>query len=394
VNFRGFDADNHYYEATDCLTRHLEPAFKDAVKWATIDGKQRLILNDKILNFLPNPTFSKLAAPGSLEQYFRGVNESGESIIEKFGTLEPIRAEYRDRDARLAVMDEQGLEAAFFFPTLGVGIEEGMRGNIKAMQAAFRAFNRWMEEDWGFDYQGRILAAPYITLSDPANAVAELQWALSKGARLVVQQTGPVLTAEGYKSPADPMFEPYWAAVAEAGIAVTYHSGDTAYSQVLGMWGEEPSMNAHHFSVLRSAISFSPQQDTLSALISGGVFHRHPNLRVAIIESGAGWVPPLLKSLGKVFGQQPRAFKEDPKETFARHVYVTPFYENDFSKLKDHLGVDQILMGTDWPHTEGLASPMDFVKDLESAGFTDDETRLIMRENCVELSQPRLSALT
>ena len=68
-------------------------------------------------------------------------------------------------------MDGQGMEGAIFLPTLGVGMEQALVDDLPALTAAFRAFNRWLEQDWGFAYQERIFAAPYITLSDPANAV-------------------------------------------------------------------------------------------------------------------------------------------------------------------------------------------------------------------------------
>ena len=70
---RGFDADNHYYEATDAFTRYIEPEYaKRAMQWAEIDGKTRLLVGGRVNRFIPNPTFSHLAKPGSLEQYFRG----------------------------------------------------------------------------------------------------------------------------------------------------------------------------------------------------------------------------------------------------------------------------------------------------------------------------------
>ena len=72
----------------------------------------------------------------------------------------------RDRDARLKIMDAQGMEGAFFFPTLGVGMEEALIDDPPAVVAAFRAFNRWLAEDWGFAYRERIFAAPYVTLVD------------------------------------------------------------------------------------------------------------------------------------------------------------------------------------------------------------------------------------
>ena len=65
-------------------------------------------------------------------------------MAELFGDLEPIRPEYRNRDARLQVMDEQGIESVWLFPTLGVGIEEALVHDPGAAMAAFTSFNRWL----------------------------------------------------------------------------------------------------------------------------------------------------------------------------------------------------------------------------------------------------------
>ena len=90
--------------------------------------------------------------------------------------------------------------------------------------------NRWVEEDWGFSYQGRIFASPYITLADVAFAVAELEWALDRGARHVVMRPAAPTTRLGQRPPADPEFDPFWARVDEAGITVVVHAADSGYS--------------------------------------------------------------------------------------------------------------------------------------------------------------------
>src|SRR5690349_13621718 len=155
--FSAFDADNHYYEALDAFTRHLpRDMAKRAMQWADIDGRTRLLVAGSVNRFIPNPTFDPVAKPGCLDQYFRGRNPEGKDVAALFGDLEPIRAEYRDRDARVAVLDEQGLAGCFLFPTLAVGMEESLRGDIPALVAAFRAFNRWLDEDWGFAYENKL----------------------------------------------------------------------------------------------------------------------------------------------------------------------------------------------------------------------------------------------
>src|SRR6188474_2650168 len=107
-----FDADNHYYEATDAFTRHLDPKLrKRAMQWAEVEGKKRLLVGGKVNRFIPNPTFDPVARPGVLDQYFRA-KESASDIRQAFGELEPISPAYRNKRARLELMDRQGLGGA------------------------------------------------------------------------------------------------------------------------------------------------------------------------------------------------------------------------------------------------------------------------------------------
>ena len=104
-----------------------------------------------------------------LDEYFRG-KRAGDDIRAAFGELEPISPAYRDPDARVELMDTQGIEGCFLFPTLGVGMEEALVHDPEALHAAFHAFNEWMLDDWTFNYRDRIFAAPYFTLQDPERA--------------------------------------------------------------------------------------------------------------------------------------------------------------------------------------------------------------------------------
>src|SRR5258705_187430 len=83
------------------------------------------------------------------------------------------------------------------------------------------AFTRYIDDEWGFAYDGRCFAAPIMSLLDPAEAVKDLEWALSRGARIVGMRPGP----QGGKSPADPVFDAFWSRVNEARISVAFHVG-------------------------------------------------------------------------------------------------------------------------------------------------------------------------
>ena len=159
-DFRPFDGDNHYYEALDAFTRHLDPRFGPRIiQWAEINGRMRHVIGGRVNYGVVNPTFNPIAKAGAMAEYFRG-NPSGRSPLEFLTEREPIRSEYRDRDERLRVMDEQGLEKIWLFPTLGMIYEQPLKQDPEGVGIMFRAFNRWLEDDWGYDYEGRIFASP------------------------------------------------------------------------------------------------------------------------------------------------------------------------------------------------------------------------------------------
>jgi predicted TIM-barrel fold metal-dependent hydrolase len=385
LDFQMFDADNHYYEATDAFTRHLDPQLRRrAIQWATLDGKQRLMVAGKINRFIPNPTFDPVAKPGVLDDYFRG-KTAGDDIRAAFGELEPIRPEYRDRDARLARMDDQGMEACFLFPTLGVGMEEALTHDPEAAMATFTAFNRWMEDDWGYAYQDRIFAAPYLCLLDPAKAEAEVSRVLEHGARVIVVRSGPVNDPLGPRTLGHPDHDGVWRLLDEARAVVAFHSGESGYGFLADAWGRGGEFEAFRMDTFKQLITGSrPIFDSVASMICDGVFRRFPFLRVATIESGSDWVPTLAKGLEKAFKQRPDGFEGvDPVQQLRDHVSVSPYYEDDIRGVADVLGVDRVLFGSDWPHAEGLADPASFVDDL--AGFSEDEVRKIMRDNGLAL---------
>lgn len=390
VDFPYFDCDNHFYEAPDAFIRHIEPRLaKRAMQWVTVNGKQRLMVAEKINRFIPNPLWDPVSKPGQMDEYFRGRNPKGADTRELFGELDRLadRPEYQNRDKRVELMDAQGMGAAIFLPTLGVGMEQPLLHDPEALVGAFRAFNRWMNEDWGFDYRDRIYAAPIFTLVDPAAAVAELEWVLDQDARFVLMLPGPVMTPAGGRSPSDPIFDPFWQRVNDAGVTVVIHGGDSWYTQYLKDWNDTADREAFRQNAFRSLVSSSAVQDTFANLLSNHHFHRFPNLRMAAVETGSDWVFHLHDKLTKVFGQIPKAFPEDPRETFRRHVWVSPYYEEDFGALREIIGLERIIMGSDYPHAEGLADPSSYIKDLRNNGFSDEEAKVIMADNGYGLSR-------
>ncbi|MEY2447656.1 MAG: hypothetical protein QOH79_1132 [Acidimicrobiaceae bacterium] len=381
-----FDSDNHYYEAEDAFTRHVPRAMaKRCVQWADVGGRKRLLVGGRLNSFIPNPTFDPVGKPGALQDFFNG--RAGTDVKAAFGELEPIRPEYRDRDARLKVMDEQGLEGAWLFPTLGVGIEAALSDDGPAAMSAFSAFNTWLHEDWGFAYCGRIFAAPYLCLMDLDGAVSELERVVDLGARVICMRPGPVHTAGGTTSPFIESFDPFWARVAEAGITVAFHGGDSGYGAHVDAWEPDTEAKAFFATPLSRAITSNRAiTETMAALLCHRLLERHHRLRIASIENGASWVTHLLRLVEKSAAMSPGWFAQSPSELFQRQVWVSPFWEDNPVAAVEMIGPDRTLFGSDWPHTEGISEPASYRDEL--AGLPDDTIDRVMGGNALELTAP------
>jgi predicted TIM-barrel fold metal-dependent hydrolase len=378
LGYRVFDADNHYYEPEDAFLRYMDPKLANrAPRWVEMidGGGKRLVFGDHVNRYLgADQTFSVVGRPGSLAQGQAGV------VRQQKDDLIPIPADCRNRDARLDVMDRQGVESTMLFPTLAVSVEPLVVDDVELTYGNLHAFNRWLDDDWGFNYQGRIYGVPLMSLLDPFLAVEELEFVLSRGARVVHVRPGPIA---GH-SPADRLYDSFWRTVVEADAAVVFHACDDPYRYEMGkIWGwGNVNVPARYIPPLHRIIAGfgRPVHDTLVSLIYGKLFERFPGLRVGTIELGSEWVPTLLQSLEQAGRGD---LDEDPIDTLREHVWVAPFEDEDIVRLVDAIGIERIVMGSDYPHTDGLAEPTSFADHL--TGFDDDAVRKIMRDNARQL---------
>ena len=376
-----YDADNHLYEPEEAMTSHLPKKWQKEFQYVEVRGRKKLAIGGQISDYIPNPTFEVLAAPGSHELWYRAQNHEGLSLRELSGTPIKCPEAYRTGEARLALMDEQGVHATLIFPTLASAVEERMNYDHELMNAVIHSLNQWMFEQWGFARSDRIYAVPFVTLMDVDMAVAELEWALERGARTIGVRPAPVPGYRGSRSPGFEEFDPFWARVAEAGIFVSMHASDSGYDKFARIWQGGSEILPFVPDPFKMTLGLAGRAigDSISALICHGVFERHPNVRVASIENGGKWVKGLIETFHHVYGQMPKEFNEHPVETFRKHIFVAPFYEEPVQELADLIGVTNVLFGSDYPHPEGLAQPIDFLKELD--GMKPDDQERIMSTN-------------
>ena len=376
-----FDADNHFYEPKDAFTRHLPKKYAGAVRYVEIDGRTKIAINGLISEYIPNPTFDVIARPGAQEEYFRIGNPEGKSYREIVGDPMRIIDAFRSPEPRIELMNELGVDQTLMFPTLASLLEERMRDDVELTHAAIHALNEWMHEEWTFNYQERIFSTPVITLPIVEKAVAELEWVAERGARVILVRPAPVPGLRGSRSFGFEEFDPFWKACVDADVLVAMHSSDSGYSRYMSDWTGPMEMLPFKPDPLRAVLSgHRALEDSTAALIAGGVFTRHPDLRVACIESGSDWIPHVLHRLADAYKKMPQGFEMDPVEQFKKNIWVSPFFEDNLGDLIDLIGASQVLFGSDYPHPEGLAEPTTYPDHLPK-GLSEDDVKKIMGGN-------------
>lgn len=274
-----------------------------------------------------------------------------------------------DSSRRLREMEADGIVAEVlfpntippFFPKVSLVHQPpgASAGDLERRWAGLRAHNRWLA-DFCTDAPGRRAGIAQVMLHDVAGSVAEISWAAEHGL------TGGVLLpgappGSGVPPLYAPDYEPIWAVCEDVGVPINHHSGSAApdygdYDAAQVMFLLEVTWWAHR---------------TLWHLIFSGVMERHPELQFVFTEQGTAWLPDELTRLdhyhGRLrgvdgaagsqeakFGQGLGPLSLRPSEYWARQCQLgSSFIRRHEVDLRDSVGVDRIMWGSDFPHLEG-----------------------------------------
>jgi len=300
--------------------------------------------------------------PGKLKEWLKAMKE-GKSNVE--GWIKPT-LDMGDRDARIAKLDEFGVDGSIMYPGEFIATV-GYYSPDKTGNAVLQAYNRYFNDRWGFNVRDRIYTTPVLSLWDLETSIKDAEWVIKQGARIVVMPMGPAHD----KSPAHPDYDAFWARLNEAGVAVAYHVSEATFMHpLIHAWGEKPlqsrrtGQTAWQWMFCYSEI---PVQMTLANIVYHNFFERFPNIRIVSAENGANWLPSFLEKMDKMRGMAKNGYwpcgqlKERPSRIFRRHCYVVAYPEDDVKSIVEKLGGSEcLLMGSDYPHAEGVPAPRDF----------------------------------
>ena len=297
-----------------------------------------------------------------------------------------------DRDERVRVNDLLGFNAHIVFPTAAFDQVQGAR-DPEIFAGSVQALNRGLASFCATD--ARMHPAAYIPFRHGSElAMTYLDAAIAQDFTVVLIDT---IAPQGSKSFTHPDFDPIWAKIQDADMAITIHVGtDGGWDPVpLSFYNNGGTVPEHaEGDAPRDAIAYMGIQYNaelfLAAMIFDGVFHRFPGLRIAVVELGASWIVSWMKHLDQAY----RAFrrlqdlsqvKMQPSEYVQKHIKVTPFAGEDIGWLLSTQAQDLLLFASDYPHHEGTDDPiarfektMDGVGEIAKQKFYTDNFRALL----------------
>lgn len=361
MNGQGMDkvvvvsADGHCGPPAEQYRDYLDPAYHGALEQLIAEERDYLALTSKIGTFSP--------------AQLRVVDRDG--AIASGG----LRGAW-DVDRRIAEMDREGIAAELLLNghQLATSPFFGIQNNAypaDVRMAGARAYNRWQADVLAVAPERFVGIVEHTAVPDLGEVVREIEWGAARGFRGVVMP-GAITDKTVPRPPFySPYWEPFWAACAEADLALVLHVGlgpeqglvfERNRARAASIKGDyrrdlpqlSPTMMAGSSKEPDLfALNYSPRQ-VLWELLVGGVFDRFPNLRYVPTEARADWLPATLARMDARYGRGDTPLRKPPSEYWRTNGFAgASFIHRAEIVERDRIGVDTLMFGRDYPHPEG-----------------------------------------
>jgi predicted TIM-barrel fold metal-dependent hydrolase len=361
-------ADSHVTEHPDTYRKYIDPSLRDRAPHLASDGAggDVFMIPDLTQGALP---MGLIAAAGTRSEDIR---MSGRFADWHRGGWDP--------EARLADQDRDGVVAEVLYPTVGLVLCRHQDLDYK--KACMDAYNRWLAE-YCDAHPARLLGVGQTAVRTPAEGIEDLRAIKALGLRGVMLPSRP-----GQADWDSPAYDEFFEAAIDLALPVSFH---ILTDPMESLPRRGPVMN-FAVGIIRS------NQDVISMLIYGGVFERHPRLRVVCVEADASWAPHWMHRMDHYYDRHRymRALdlSRPPSEYFGEHVYLT--FQDDWPafRMLGLLNPRRLMWANDFPHSDSTWPSSQELLAREAAHLTDDERARILHDNVSELYglQTRASA--
>ena len=367
-SFPVISADSHITEPPDCYSAHIDPAFRDRAP-----------------NMIEDPVRGDVyVVPGMKSTVPMGLvaaaGKPAEELVQEGVKFDELHKSGYDATKRLADQDRDGVAAEVIYPTVGMVLCG--HPDLDYKRACFNAYNKWIT-DYCSESPDRLLGCGQTALRSVKEGIADIEAIKAAGLRGVMMPGSPG-TDEDYD---DPIWDPFWEAAVALGLPLSFH-----ILTAKGSGWRGPRLNSF-MSIIRSI------QDIMGTLVFGGVFDRHPDLKVVCVEADAGWVPHYMYRMDHAYNRhrnwlQPGvSLRRLPSEYFAEHIYVT--FQDDWTAFSqaDQMNWRRLMWANDFPHSDSTWPWSQEMLAEQTRKLSSEQTEAILCGNAADLYGIDLAAL-
>jgi predicted TIM-barrel fold metal-dependent hydrolase len=371
------DADGHVMEPEDMWPRFLEPEWRDrAIRIATDDEGMENLLIDGRSHGLVRGIMGCIGGVG-MQDDLEALLTPGMRTYQ-----DGLVAGGYDPAARLKVLDEEGIDMALLYPTLGIHWE-GHVTDARLADAYARAYNRYIVDFCSYDPK-RLVPVAHINLLDIDLAIAEAERARKDGCVGIYLSPDPASRAGRWL--ADPEMGRFWDAASDLDMPIGFHvvvreNVDNPLFPYLK--NADPRQSG---GLLSTFLGLEVMM-AFSQMLTDGVFERHPRLKLAVLETGSNWLIAWLDRMDhkfeKVAEGREGALKLKPSEYFHRQCVISADPDETMTDaVIARVGDDKVIWASDYPHID---AEMNVLASLEKqiGHLSEDSQNRILGGNCL-----------
>jgi predicted TIM-barrel fold metal-dependent hydrolase len=357
-------ADGHVCEPANCYVDYIDPEYRDQAPFIAVqdDGTEAFIV----------PGMKRPVPLGFIDGAGFGPRERQERA--KTMKFSDVRAGAYSGKERIPYMDRDGIAAELIYASVGMGLFMHRDPNVK--NAVLQAYNRWLAEMCA-EAPDRVFGMAQTAVRSVDEAIADFQRAKDMGFVGMMMPGDP--THEDYDHPDD---DALWECAADLGLPICFHIL-TSRSGSLHVETRGNPLNSF-LGIIRAI------QDVVGMMVLGGVFERHPQLKLVVAESDAGWLPHYMYRMDHAArinfeGGIIKGLSKLPSEYIRSNVYAT--FQDDLTAYRtfDLFPYEHLLWASDFPHTD---STWPYSRQLiaeQASHLTEAQHQAIFRDNTARL---------
>jgi len=374
MEYKLISADSHIVEPPDMYTGRIEPRFGDRAP--RMERRKTPSGREYDAWMLEGMQVGTLGAVMQAGQRFEDPSQ-----IDFLGVWEDVRKGGYDPHAMIRENEEDGVWGSCLQPSQGLFWYRIPDSEL--LTEICRVYNDWIA-DFCKPYPERLKGIGMLNVDDVDEGCQELERCKKLGLVGAFIPVSP-LPDKPYRHP---IYERLWWTAQDLDMPLLLHIATPRN----GVPGNEFTMNVAEMTGAGRSTTDYWVRYSLSAILFAGVFDRYPRLKVGSVEHETAWIPHWLKQMDFTYRERPvftKGWKSRegllPSEYWRRNMFVE-FMEDDLGvQMRDHIGVETMLWGSDFPHAESTWPRSKEYLDRIFAGVAEDDRRKITSENAAQL---------